>query len=167
MNSEAINHSPKKKLKMINKSSLMLAMASFLVVGMTSCDKEEEMEEAITQNLEVKLMMNEDYTFTLPENLRDDKYEITSPAAHASISIVGLDAQGNQIYQYTPEENYTGTDLVVLSNDQEREEHGNRPPHPPKGFHLRKKPGNCGEKEDHYIITIQFTIEGPQVLQMK
>jgi hypothetical protein len=149
----------------MKKSSLLLAMASFLVVGMTSCEKGEEMEEAITQNLEVKLMMNEDYTFTLPENLRDDKYEIVSPATHASISLVGLDAQGNQIYQYTPEENYSGTDLVVLSNDQVREEQCNRPPHPRKGLHLRKKPGNCEEKEEHYIITINFQIEAPELLK--
>jgi hypothetical protein len=78
---------------------------------------------------------------------------------------VGVDAQGNQIYQYTPEENYSGTDLVVLSNDQERAEQGNRPPHPRKGFHLRKKPGNCEEKEEHYIITINFQIQAPELLK--
>jgi len=149
----------------MKKSSLMFAIASFLVVGMTSCEKGEEMEEAITQNLEVKLMMNEDFTFTLPENLRDDKYEIISPATHASISLVGLDSQGNQIYQYTPAENYSGTDMVVLSNDQEREEHGNHPPHPPKGNRPKNKPGNCEEKEEHYIITINFQIDAPEILK--
>lgn len=151
----------------MKKWNSMLAIASFLVVGMTACEKGEEMEEAITQNVQVTLRMNEDYTFTLPENLRDDKYEITSPATHASVSVVGVDAQGNQIYQYTPEENYVGTDMVILSNDQEREEQVEHPSHPPKGHRPKNKPGNCGDKEDHYIVTIQFTIEEPQVLQLK
>lgn len=152
---------------MMKNWSSMLAIASFLAVGMTACEKGEEMEEAISQNVPVSLRMNESYTFTLPENLRDDKYEITSPAAHASISLVGVDAQGNQIYQYTPEENYVGTDRVILSNDQEREERGEHPPHPPKGHRPKNKPGNCGEKEDHYIVTIEFTIEQADVLKMK
>lgn len=130
---------------------LKLAIAATLFVGMTSCKKETMPKDAITQTLNVNLTLNENYTFKLPKNLRDDAYEITSQANHSKISQVGLNVNGEQVYQYTPMLNYTGNDQVIVSNDEERNEQHNQPSGPHQG--------DCkNAEEDHYIITINFTV---------
>lgn len=128
---------------------------------MSSCKKETpEPKAAITQTVDVSLKANESYTLELPKNLRDDEYQITSQAAHYSISSVGVNAAGNRIYQYTPGTAYTGTDEVIVSNDWEREQHAHQPP--PSGS--CSHPSGCDkQEEDHYIITIRFTITNPEV----
>lgn len=140
----------------MKKTIVLLAVASALITGMVSCKKKEmpAPKAAITQTVNVSLKSNEDYTFTLPKNLRDDEYEITSQASHFSISEVGKNTSGEQIYKYTPATDFTGTDVVIVSNDEEREHgcpkqhNGPKPPRPPKG-----------QEEDHYIVTINFTVE--------
>ena len=137
-------------------------MAGIVALSATACRKKEPTPKpAIQQTVNVALKTNEAYTFTLPKNKRDDAYEITSSAQHATISQVGKDAAGNQIYQYTPAANFSGTDQVIVGNDEELREHANHPkPHP----HLFPRPhphhGDCdkGGEEDHYVITINFTI---------
>lgn len=138
----------------MRKTMVILAIASALVAGMASCKKKEMPREAIKQNVDVTLTSGQDYTFTLPENLRDDEYKIITQAAHYSVSSLGTNSAGERIYQYKPSATYTGSDVVVLSNDWEREQMGQHPQGPP--------PGGCKEKEgeeDHYIITINFVIK--------
>lgn len=140
----------------MKKTIVLLATASALLTGMVSCKKKEmpSPKPAITQTVNVSLKTNEDYTFSLPKNLRDDEYEITTQASHYSISEVGKNSSGKHIYKYTPSTDYAGTDVVIVSNDEERDhccpqhQNGPKPPRPPKG-----------PEEDHYTITINFTIE--------
>jgi hypothetical protein len=141
----------------MKKTIVLLATASALLTGMVSCKKKEmpAPKPAITQTVNVSLNANEDYTFSLPKNLRDDEYEITTQASHYSISEVGKNSSGERIYKYTPATDFTGTDVVVVSNDEEREQHcspkhhkGPKPPRPPKE-----------QEEDHYIITFNFIID--------
>lgn len=144
----------------MKKAALLLAFASVVTIGIQSCKKEEAPKPPVTETYNVSLKVNEAYTFTLPESKPDDAYEITNQSTHYSISEVGKNAEGKSIYQYTPAPGYTGTDQVVLSNLKE----GQRPPHEkcgPKPLIPHKHPhGNCGgDHEDHYIITINFTIE--------
>jgi hypothetical protein len=152
------------KSKMMRKTILMLVTASALVTGMVSCKKEEMAKVAITQTISVSLKMDQAYTFVLPKNLRNNPYEITSQAAHYSLSQVGVNSAGDPILQYTPATGYVGNDQVIVSNDQERGKHKKGPKHkgpkPPKGHKPPK--GDCkGEQEeDHYIITVNFNIEG-------
>ena len=138
---------------MRKKLILLLSVASLVMVGTQSCKKKEgPPKPAIKQTVNTQLKANEAYTFTLPRNTRNDEYEITANASHASISKIGVDASGNYIYQYTPALNYAGTDQVVLANDEELREPQNHPkPHPHGGC-------NNGGQEDHYIVTINFTI---------
>jgi hypothetical protein len=148
----------------MKKVVLLLALASLSVVGMQSCKKEENEKPAIQQTINVELKANESYSFVLPKNKRDDAYEFTTKASHSSISELGVDANGNRVYKYTPAQDYFGTDKVVVSNDQEREEHhkepkGTRPPFggKPHGH------GDCkGGEEDHYIVTINFIVNSEE-----
>lgn len=146
----------------MKKTIVMLVTASAMFVGMTSCKKERMQKDAIKETINVNLKTDENYTFTLPKNLRDDPYEITTQAKHASISEVGVNASGERVYNYKPTSDYVGSDQVIVSNDQEREEHQNHSagPPPPGG----PKKGGChkgkGEEEDHYIITINFIVNG-------
>jgi hypothetical protein len=150
----------------MKKTILMLASASALIAGMASCKKQElpnEPKEAITQTVNVKMKVDESYSFTLPKNLRDDPYEITIKAQHALISQVGTNQAGDKIFSYTPTKGYNGPDQVVVSNDQEREEHMNQKGNhqgPPKGkkHHKGKCEGPKGE-EDHYILTFNFVVD--------
>lgn len=148
----------------MKKTMLLLAVAGSMIAGMASCKKEKTPEApAITQTYDVSLKVGESYTFTLPKNLRNDPYEITTQAQHASISELDVSSSGDRIYKYTPEAGYSGTDQVIVSNDQEREQncvHPQGPPPPPPGT----QPGNCnGGKEDHYIVTINFTMKGSDI----
>lgn len=146
----------------MKKMIVVLASASALMTGMVSCKKEEMAKAAITQTETVNLKTNESYTFVLPKNLRDDPYEITSQAQHHRISEIGVNTAGERVFQYTPAEGYVGADQVILSNDEEREGHEMHPAGPkPAGAPRKQHPkGDCkGGEEDHYIITINFTIE--------
>lgn len=147
----------------MRKTIAMLVMTSALLAGMSSCKKEETPKEAIKQTINVSLKNTESYSFILPENLRDDKYEITTSAGHSSISQVSINSEGKQIYKYTPATGYVGNEQVVISNDQEREEFGSHhhPGPPPSG----PKPGGCkGGEEDHYIITINFVVDKSEII---
>ncbi len=153
----------------MKKTIVLLAAASAMLTLGVSCKKKDlhVEKDAITQTENVSLSADESYLFTLPKNLRNDPYEITTQASHYSISEVGVNSSGERIYKYTPAQGFTGTDVVVVSNDQEREEHKMRPDGPrplfPKAGGPQKK--DCNEKEgeeDHYIITINFTVTGPE-----
>lgn len=147
-----------KSIKKVKKTTLFLAVASLSVIAIQSCKKEEQHPAPITETFSIELKANQSYTFTLPKNKRDDSYEITTQSTHYVISEVGKDASGNRIYQYTPSLNYIGADQVVLANPKEGgpEDHGNCKGKPRP--HLNRGESEEGE-EDHYIITINFTID--------
>ena len=141
---------------MRKKLILMLSISGLILVGTQSCRKKEgPPKPAIQETINVQLKVNEVYTFVLPENKRDDDYQISTNAAHAKISQLGKDASGNQIYQYTPVLDFAGTDQVIVSNDEELREHHDHQGPPPHGG------CNKGGEEDHYIVTINFTIANP------
>lgn len=169
----------------MKKTIILLATASALIAATASCKKEHMPKEAVVQTVNVSIKANESFTFELPKNLRDDPFEITSQAAHFSVSELGVNAAGNRIFSYTPSKDFTGTDKVILSNDQEREQHqhpGGPPQNgcsqqgpppaggpqgpPPSGGHQcggHHHKGNCNKgEEDHYIITINFVVESSQ-----
>ena len=151
----------------MKKTIVMLATASALIAGMASCekkDKEEMPKEAIKQTVNVNLKNSESYTFVLPKNLRNDPFEISTQAKHYSLSEVGLNSSSERIYQYKPTAGYVGNDVVIVSNDQEREEmeqhehHERHHPHGPMSGGHKKGHCNKGGEEDHYIITINFNV---------
>jgi hypothetical protein len=143
----------------MKKMALVLAAASFSMVVMQSCKKkEEDHKPPIQQTVAAQLRANEAYTLTLPKNKRNDEYVVVTQPAHSSVSEVGVDVSGNRIYKYTPALDYTGSDQVVVANPREEGPHQGKPKH-----HLFPHPhhhGDCdGGEEDHYIITINFTVD--------
>lgn len=143
----------------MKKAARLLAFAGIAMIGIQSCKKEEKPKPPVLQSYDVQLKANEAYTFTLPKNKRNDPYEITSQSNHYTISAVGEDASGNRIYQYTPAKDYAGTDRVVIANPKEEHpDHGKCGPKPPM-IHPKHPHGDCDkDEEDHYIVTINFTI---------
>lgn len=138
----------------MKKLMLMLSVVVLTTFALTSCGRPDE-KPAIEKTINVQLETNEPYTFVLPQNIRNDEYQFTSQASHYSISVLGANSVGQNIYQYTPETNYTGTDQVTVSNESIEEITG--PCGNPNG-----KPGfgNCmgGGQVEHYIVTFNFNI---------
>jgi len=138
-------------------------MTAIVALSATACRKKEQPPKPpVQQTVNAELKTNEAYTFTLPKNKRDDAYEITVNPQHATVNQLGVDANGNRIYKYTPLTDYTGTDQVVVANDQELREHADHPEPRPHLFpRLHHHHGDChnGGEEDHYVITFNFTID--------
>ncbi len=152
----------------MKKIALFIALAGMSALTLQSCKKEEVAHDpiAITENVTLKL--NESYTFTLPANTSDDAFAIAKQAEHFKISELGKNAEGKEVYLYTPAQDYKGTDQVVIANPEEEHHSG---AHPPQGGHPHGAPalggghhggGNCGnhEEEKNYVITINFKIDG-------
>jgi hypothetical protein len=156
----------------MKKLFFLFTITSVAVVGMQSCKKDEIEKAPITQTVSAQLKANESYTFTLTKNTRDDEYRFVTQAQHAKVSSLGVDAAGNRIYSYTPELNYVGTDQVIVSNDWERDgahPHNDTCTDPPPQGNPPPHNGNCGKggEEDHYIVTINFTINDAQTTAAK
>lgn len=135
-------------------------LSGILVLSTMACRKKEQPPKPpVQQTVNVALKPNEAYTFTLPKNKRNDAYEIITSPQHATVNQLGTDASGNRIYQYTSASGFSGTDQVVVANDQELREHTGPPKHRPHLFPPHHH-GDCdmGE-EDHYVITINFTVD--------
>ena len=149
----------------MKKTILLLAVAASMMAGMASCKKEETpAAPAITQTYDVSLRTGESYTFTLPGNTGSTPYEIISQPEHASINTISVNTSGEQIYEYTPEAGYSGTDQVIVSNDKEHKKDCVHPQGPPPPPPAGAPHGNCsGEKEDHYTVTINFTMKGSEI----
>lgn len=141
----------------MKKTILLLALAGSMIAGMASCKKEETPAPTITQTIDVSLKVGESYTFSLPENQKNDPYEITTQAKHANISEVGLNSSGDQIYAYTPATAYSGSDQVIVSNDPKSKQGCAHPQGPPPAGTSQ---GSCTDsEEDHYIVIINFTVK--------
>jgi hypothetical protein len=141
----------------MKKTMLLFIVAGSIIAGIASCKKEEMPATVNMQTFDVSLKVGESYTFSLPESVRNIPYEISSEAKHASVSTVCVDSTGTPIYKYTPEPGYSGSDQVIISNDRERNQNCTAAQGPPPGETPR---GACGGgKEEHYIITLNFTME--------
>lgn len=158
----------------MKKLFFLLTISGTAIVGMQSCNKNDMQEvekAAITQTVDAQLKANESYTFTLTKNLRNDEYRFVTQASHASVSSLGVDASGNRIYKYTPALNYVGTDQVVVSNDWEKDgahPHNDTCTGPPPQGNPPPHNGNCDKgEEDHYIVTINFTVTDAQTTAVK
>lgn len=130
-----------------------------------SCNKSKLEKEAtvVKQTIDAAINANESYTFVLPDNTSDDPFEITTQATHFSISELGKNADGAVIYQYTPETDFVGTDVVVVANvEEEHGDCGNGPKGDrPKllGFlHPHPKHGKPHHEEVLQEITINLTV---------
>lgn len=153
----------------------LMFFAAFLgLVFLQSCEKFNfaQPKATVTQTENATLKVNESYTFTLPTDIDDDSFFIATAPTNASISRLT-----STTYLYTPNAGFIGSDVIVLSNEHEKEmgggcgHHGGpdslHPPHdstkrPHLPFfkrHPRKGKGH-GEvtEHNHYLITINLNI---------
>lgn len=100
----------------MKKTAIAFVFAS--VLGLfTACQNRDAVTIVETLSESATLKTNESYTFTLPTTAED--YTITTPASHASVSLIGLDATKTQkVYQYTPTQDFIGTDVVVITSSE-------------------------------------------------
>ena len=113
----------------MKKSIILCAIAIATIAAFQSCRKQEPPKPPIITNLNITLKQNEAYTFTLPANTTKSPYKFVTQASHYTISTVSKDASNNDIYQYTPSSNYTGTDNVTIADTKDGDCHnGNNPP---------------------------------------
>ena len=141
------------------KKSILIATISLVtLVSFYSCKKEKQEETILEQSLEKTIKVNESATFALPLNESDDAYKITTEAAHAYVSKLSDDLSGNAVYTYTPEKDFVGTDLIVVSTVEENH-HGNKGN---KGHHNGgSKGGHChgdDKGEQQLKVTIRINI---------
>lgn len=137
----------------MKKLIVALSLVTFITLSLSSCNKGDS-TPLIQQKYTVQLAENEDYVFVLPESIRHDEYKFTTQASHYSISILGKNSKGDQIYQYTPMVNYMGVDRVVVNNGKDETQH---PQCGPNGN--CQQFGNCmGVQDSRYEITIDFVI---------
>jgi hypothetical protein len=138
-----------KKASMKKITFLLFAAAVSLLF--TSACRKEKNGITITKVINVVINANETYSTEIPHSGdADDAMQITVPAAHALVSKLTSASGGNSLFEYTPVVNYTGSDEVIVSNQEER--HGN-------GGH-----GNCGggnhHHDDNVIYDFKITIQG-------
>ena len=141
------------------KKTMLLIVAGAILGGMYSCKKEEDTltSTPITQTIDVRLKAGESYSYSLPQNKRNDPYSITTPAQHASLSQVTVSATGERVYNYTPANGFLGSDQVVVSNEDLNNSSSSASQCP---GHSGPPHGNCsGGSEDHYIVTLNITVD--------
>ncbi|MBA2612032.1 MAG: Ig-like domain-containing protein [Bacteroidetes bacterium] len=149
----------------MKKTSLLFAIASIVLITLPSCKKTEQEELPVTETIHATVKLNETYSYILPMNEGHIPYTIAKQGEHDNISVIEKSADGSFVYKYTPTANFTGSDMVIISN--EKEGHGNcehqdhDSDHGERRHNRRGHHGN-GEHHEHemqkHIITINFTI---------
>ena len=146
----------------MKKTSLLLAIASIALTILPSCKKPEQEKLPITETVNTTVVVNETYSYTLPSSDDPEPYTIVKQSEHSSTSVIGKNAAGNFIYNYTPTANFNGSDVVVISNEKVGHGPCNHPDCNHQEHHHNNKSshhGNCQHNgKQKHIITINFTI---------
>ena len=113
--------------------------------------------QVTTQAITASVIENTSYSYTLTTMAKGSMSYVTTAAAHGTSSIVA-DADGNLIYSYAPAQNYTGTDVVVVTTSDAGNSgcFGNSSP----GVGNSNPGGHgCNHPAGHTIVTtINFTV---------
>jgi hypothetical protein len=143
----------------MKKSILIAGIALFASFTFSSCEKQRLEKELQKQTIERTLKVNESVSFSLPLGDKDDAYQLTTPASHASISRLSVNSDGSTEYLYTPENNYVGQDVIVITTIENEKNGG----HSSKSKHNKgNMKGGCSGKHEgggHYEVTVNLTIE--------
>jgi hypothetical protein len=129
------------------KKITVLLIASVFTLSSQSCRKEQDQQTSVTKEINVSLKTNESWSYQVPQTGdADDIIQITKQAMHSSESKISPIANSeNTLFEYTPALNYTGTDLVQVTNVEGQHGHHN---------------GNCGGRkhsETNYVFKITVT----------
>jgi hypothetical protein len=140
----------------MKKIAALPVVIAFLVF-VSSCRKEEN-GVTITKVINVELKMNESFSFPVAHaGDNDDAMLITMQAMNASsCELSPLPGTEDMLFKYVPAINFTGTDVVQVSNEEGS--HGGCG----NGFAGPGGHGNNGKKHHHdnstvYIFKINIT----------
>lgn len=117
-------------------------LSALFILGLSSCSKAHF--ETITKDIEIQLLANETYEFTLPMENTDDNY---------TISTLSTIAQRNEVisntFYYTAPATFTvgTTDLVVTTNDHNSGKSGHHVGHE-----------DSGSADQHYIVNFHIKL---------
>lgn len=112
------------------KKTLFFSLITLSVLNFTSCDKfrMEDKAEMITteESIHATINSNESFRFVLPSNTNDAS--ISSPQSKSANAIID-NTNGDKNFIYTPNQNFSGTDVVILTttdNNAVKVDCGNR-----------------------------------------
>lgn len=146
----------------MKKSMLSIAGALALFSLIVACKKEKAPKAPIEQTVESSLKAGEEFSFVLPKNLRNDPFEINLSPAHDSICELTVNAAGEPVLRYISVSGFTGTEEIVISNDQELREHKDAKGGPhgkgPKFRIHHKNSCSKGKEEDHFVIRFKLDV---------
>ena len=100
---------------------LLAAVVLLSAQSCRKCDMDGRRPVVTNQSVDASINENTSYTYTLstyplPVAANGPGVQVTTAPAHATLSTVTTDANGNLVYQYTPVANYVGSDVVVITS---------------------------------------------------
>src|SRR4051812_24557625 len=126
-------------MKTISRFILFVVCFAFVF---TSCKKEKEPLN-ISQTINVSLAPNQSYSFSLPA--ANEVLQVSTQPLHGSAAVQRTASSPDNQFTYIPMNNYSGTDMVVVSNEQGQTQNN----------HHR---GSCGSHHQQDNITYTFNI---------
>ena len=151
------------------KKLIVFGFATLVLFGFNACKK-----PAVVNNTEetvnVSLAANQVYRYALPSQANAGNVSITGTAAKSNIAIV--DSSNSSTLVYTPDQNFTGTDVVTIVHPQhsgscnhrsEGDHHGNGDHHG-CGHHEHQNSGHChkgdaqSKQEGEHKIIFNITV---------
>jgi hypothetical protein len=150
------------------KKTLFFSLVALSVLSFTSCNKfemDDDDDDIVTteETINATINSNESFKFVLPVNANDAS--ITSPQAKSANAIID-NTNGNNNFVYTPDPNFSGTDVVILTttdNKKEKGDCGNRDKKSEKNRNCAKPENNkCDKRQNEnkkqHKITFNITV---------
>lgn len=81
-----------------------------------SCKKEDNDDIILSETIEVTIGQKESFSYTLPNSNNNKLFTVRDQSNNFAVTSINTDNTAST-FVYTPSENFTGTDLVVLSNE--------------------------------------------------
>ncbi len=99
------------------KKIYAVAAIFFMCIVLLSCSKQsinDEVSPRLTNIINATIAPNQSYHFTISD---PGEVSIVKQAKHYKTSETALEAEsGKMIYNYTPAQNFTGTEEIILTN---------------------------------------------------
>jgi hypothetical protein len=108
------------------KKLMAFGLTALLISGLSACKKFAVNNTTDVSNTEetvnVSLNANQVFRYSLPAQANAGNVAVNSVAAKSSIAIV--DSTGSSTFVYSPDQNFSGTDVVTITHPQHAEAGG-------------------------------------------
>ena len=136
--------------KQIMKKTILMGFVALAFIGFTSCKKFAANNTQDVSNTEetvnVSINTNQVYKFALPAQANAANVTVAGAASKSNIAIV--DSSNISTFVYTPDQNFSGTQVVTITHPQHADKGGNCDHHG-KGKHHEGQ-GNCANHNEHH-----------------